>query len=297
MPGRGGSGLKGLRALALAALWLACAGVGRAEPAPAAELLEKPYLFEVVRHLYRWHLDEIDVERLAGTQSMEVWVREVGAELDEGDRSRLAEIGLPQLGVVARVKKADYAIEELGVEIRDDRFRIANVARVQPPTEPPEDAAALDLDYGEIRAHLFATRTNAAYPGAETLRRLRGALLEHFRLDTADYEGTEREVHVAPLSPVANELWVFVEQHRMLIHFSADVDLENPALWSHRHLEVRTFDLVEQTVVSMHETPGSNEFLTRDQAGRALYNCMVLGKRMTLGRETPAGGPEAEGGR
>jgi hypothetical protein len=60
-------------------------------------------------------------------------------------------------------------------------------------------------------------------------------------------------------------------------------------LWGHAALAVRTYDLAEQTVVSLDEVPGSNEFLTRDQVGRALYNCMVLGRRMVLGR------PEADG--
>ena len=53
-------------------------------------------------------------------------------------------------------------------------------------------------------------------------------------------------------------------------------------------------DIDEQTVVSLDEVAGSNAYLTRDQVGRALFNCIVLGKRMILNPsavEPPQGGP------
>jgi hypothetical protein len=55
--------------------------------------------------------------------------------------------------------------------------------------------------------------------------------------------------------------------------------LDNPALWEHQAIAIRTYDLLRQTVVSLHEMPGSNEFLTRDQVGRALFNCILLGRK------------------
>jgi hypothetical protein len=48
-------------------------------------------------------------------------------------------------------------------------------------------------------------------------------------------------------------------------------------------LGIRTYDVLTQTVVSLDEAAGSNEFLTRDQVGRALYNCIVLGDNRFLG--------------
>ncbi len=89
-------------------------------------------------------------------------------------------------------------------------------------------------------------------------------------------------VHVAPLSPVANELWVFIEERKLLVQFTSDNDLENPAMWEHQSLVVRSYDILNQTVVSLHDVPGSNAFLTRDQVGRALYNCVILGRRIVV---------------
>jgi hypothetical protein len=40
-------------------------------------------------------------------------------------------------------------------------------------------------------------------------------------------------------------------------------------------------------VVSLDEVAGSNAFMTRDQAGRILFNCMVLGRRLELAPPKP----------
>ena len=49
-----------------------------------------------------------------------------------------------------------------------------------------------------------------------------------------------------------------------------------------RELAVDLFDVDEQVVVSLDEVGGSNAYLTRDQVGRALYNCIVLGRRLDI---------------
>ena len=92
----------------------------------------------------------------------------------------------------------------------------------------------------------------------------------------------KRVVHLAPLSPIANEAWVFGETARLLVRFSSDIDLANPAVWEHEELAVDVYDVDEQVVVSLDEVAGSNAYLTRDQVGRALFNCVVLGRRLEL---------------
>ena len=262
--------------------WAQAAAPAPAAAAPPAELLEKPYLCEVTRHLYRWYMDEADVEKNSPAPTFPFWVRRAEVALDEGDRSRIATILLPRLGIEVQVKKADYAIEELGLEVRAKGFRIANVARVPVPAAPPPGTAVVELDPAEMREYLFRTRFQSEFPDDAMIERLRRALREHFGLDPAAREAGRHVVHVAPLSPVANELWVFVENKKLLVRFASDVDLENPAMWEHQSLAVRTYDVLNQTVVSLHEVPGSNAFLTRDQVGRALYNCLVLGRRLEV---------------
>jgi hypothetical protein len=100
-------------------------------------------------------------------------------------------------------------------------------------------------------------------------------------------------VYLAPLSPIANETWVFWETGRMLIRFASDIDLTNPAVWQHDTLAVKLFPLDQRVVVSLDEVAGSNAFMTRDEAGRALFNCFVLGRRVAL--EPPANTPPQDG--
>jgi hypothetical protein len=50
-------------------------------------------------------------------------------------------------------------------------------------------------------------------------------------------------VHFAPMSPVANESWVIVEEKRLLICCASDIDLENPAVWEHDDLAVDLYEI------------------------------------------------------
>ena len=250
--------------------------------APPAEVLEPTFLYEITRHLYRWYMDESDVEKQSGEPDFPFWVRRADAPLDPGDRSALATILLPRMGIEVKVKKADYAIEELGLAVKSKGFRIVNVARVPVPAAPPPGTAVVPVEYAAMKDYLFRTRTQAEFPDEAMFERLRVALREHLGLDPGQREAGRHVVHVAPLSPVANELWVFLENRKLLVRFSSDVDLENPEMWAHQVLGVRTCDVLTQTVVSLDEAAGSNAFLTRDQIGRALFNCVVLGRRIEV---------------
>jgi hypothetical protein len=69
--------------------------------------------------------------------------------------------------------------------------------------------------------------------------------------------------------------------------------LTNPAVWEHETLAVKLFSLDQKVVVSLDEVAGSNAFMTRDEAGRALFNCIVLGRRVSL--QPPANAPAQRG--
>lgn len=249
---------------------------------PSAEVLEPTYLYEITRHLYRWYMDESDVERDPGGKSLIFWVRRLDVELDEGDHSEIDSICLPLMGIEVRVKKADYVIEDTGVAVKSKGFRIVNVQREDMPEEPPPGTVVVETGYDQMRDYLVRTRLQAEFPDADMREHLRVAVLEYLGLDPEKREPGEKIVHIAPLSPVANELWVFVEHKKALIRFASDIDLENPEMWKHQALGIRTYDIPNRTVVSMNEAAGSNAYLTRDQVGRALFNCVILGQRLAV---------------
>jgi len=268
--------------LALAAT-LACAPLpGRAA---SSELRQRPFLFQITQHLYRWHLDESDAQNIVDKGEITFHVRDLDVPLDEGDRSRIGQIAIPVLGVEVKVKLADYDIPEMGIIVKNDRFKIIDVARVQ-----RESYAGFDTvtsGYKEMIDTLFQHRNETRFPEGELLTRMRAAArraaqLEGIEQTPAGDDAVASIVHFAPLSAVANEAWVFWEAGRKLIRFASDIDLSNPAVWQHEELAVKLYDIDEQVVVSLSEVAGSNAYMTRDQVGRALYNCVVLGRRVAL---------------
>jgi hypothetical protein len=258
-----------------------------AEATPPPELLQATNLSEVVRHLYRWYMDEDDVERLASQPEMVFRVRRLHPQLDADDRSQFAEISLPQLDTKIVLKKSDYAVEETKTEVKSRDFRIKNVARGPLPADAPRDCQVMRLPLQEIKDYLFRTRTQPDYPDEALFERMRQALRKEVEKEkeTLGLTNTvtgEQVVYLAPLSPVGNDAWVFWENQKMLIRFTSDIDLSNPAVWEHEQMRVQVYDAYRQAVVSLGEAAGSNRFMTRNQIGRALYNCIVLGQRVAV---------------
>jgi hypothetical protein len=252
---------------------------------PDAELIEHEYLSEVTRHLYRWYLDERDVMPSIHRGQFVFWVTQIERELDEDDNSRFAEITLPRLGIVVDVKKAHYEIPELDLVVKNESYKVTSVDRQMPSETMPEGAIKVTLPYEQMRDYLFQTRNKMEAPTGKLLEQMRAAANEEYdeyRTARALPEPDGRQlVYLGPISSVANEIWVYWETGRLLMRFQSDMDLTNPGVLEHDELPVKIFDIDEQVVVSLDEVPGSNAYLTRDQVGRVLYNCMVFGKSLT----------------
>jgi len=276
-----------LAVVALSAVLTACRtapGPGARAAAVPSELLQTSYLFEVVRYLYHWDLDEAEVERIETGKRLTLWIRRLEHSLDPGDRSVEGEILLPQLQTTVNVKKEDYTIEELGVAVKSPIFRITRITRDQVPAHMPRGCALVQIDAQDVRDYLFRTRDEHDYADQALVEHLRKALHEELaRQGSVTNALTGGEIfHFAPLSPVANETWVLWEAGRKLFYVASDMDLANPAVWDHEALAVHVYDLEDQVVGSHEEAAGSSRFLTRDQVSRALFNCIVLGQQITV---------------
>ncbi len=247
-----------------------------------AEVRDPAFLFEVIGHLYRWYLDEVDVIRATRAGNTTLWVRSLHPDLDEGDRSLYAEVFLPGVGISVKLKKADYPVPELGAVVKSDRFKIIGVQRKPLPPDLEESFVAVEMDPSRLREFLFVNRNKATYPEGELLTRMRLAVRKHMREKAESLPKGPVTVHFAPLSPVANEAYVFWEDGRLLVRFASDLDLENPKVWEYEDLAVELIDIDEQMVVSFEEVAGSNAYYTRDQIGRALFNCIILGRKVVL---------------
>ena len=127
------------------------------------------------------------------------------------------------------------------------------------------------------------------FPDAELTDRLHKACRRQMELDVEGREAGDQVIYVAPLSDVSNDAWAYVGNQCWLMQFSTDREIEDPEGWGWEDLRVRVWNLRESTVSALDEMPGSNVAMTMDQAGRALYNCVVLGKRLVVVNPEEAG--------
>lgn len=251
-----------------------------------AELPGRETLFETARHLYRWNLDEIHLEKMIQNDEVVFYVREIPLELDEGDQSDAAEVIIGGTGFGANLKRSDYSIPEMGLVVKDKDFKIFNVFQAEPTPTDADSYEVFRYPYKEVVDYLFQTRNDLAFPDDEMLAHLRETV-EELVLEAARHKGLElgnhsEILHFSSLSPVSNEIWFFWERANLLIHYASDFDLNTEEAWEHADMATTLYDLEKQVVVSYHEVPGSNAYITRDMAGRALFNCLVLGKRIEV---------------
>ncbi|MBR6021861.1 MAG: hypothetical protein IK066_05520 [Kiritimatiellae bacterium] len=288
--------MKGFRRVAagiaaLAWAWAAAAGTpgaaGAAEVGPVPEaVLESGYLTDLAQELYWWYLDEEDLEMRRGG-GFRFMARRLAPDLDEGDQSEWAEVRVPafRLGVV--LKRPDYRIEETGAEVRGRHFRMTEVFRLEPggaPTDglPGGPWTRVEFGAGEMLRRVRERIGELRFPDPVLTERLHKACRRQMELDVEGRESGDQVIHIAPLSDVANEVWVYIENQCWLMQFSSDREIENPDGWSWEDLRARVWSLRDNTVAALGEMPGSNLAMTMDQAGRALYNCVVLGKRLVV---------------
>ena len=277
------------------ALGLGSGSKAQPETATLQELSDETWLFEVLRYVYDWYIDERDIPAAAKSGQVVFWVRELKPKLDEGDHSRFGEVVLPQFSLRIKVKNADYTVPELDVKIKTGEFKVVSVESFERSEHGRKGFTEVRTDYARLRERLFKTRNQTSFPDHSLLERMRTALWEEIGKDYADrHEKPPQGVqtaYLASLSPVANEAWVFWETGRMIIRFASDIDLDNPTVWEHEKLAVTDYHIDRHVVVTLDEVGGSNEFMTRNEAGRALFNCVVLGKKVEVEFGAPGAAP------
>jgi len=244
---------------------------------------------QTAHFLYRWVLDENDFKRRDASLQGQLWLRRVQTVADAQDNSRFLELVLPAMGVAVSLKKTDYRIPELKLDVRSAGYRVTRVSRDTFAAEDVREYARLDFAPEDLHRLLFQERLSATFPDENLFARMRECAAREIEgLDLPPAGKGINTVYFAPIHAVANELWAFWQEGKLLFHFTSDIDLTNPDVWAQDTLGVTLYDTARQTVVSHEERPGDSRFITRDQVGRALYNCIVLGRAATLPDRAPA---------
>jgi hypothetical protein len=245
-------------------------------------VLEQQYVYDVLRYVYRWHFDSSYVLEAGRQDTLEVWARALHPELDEGDRSEFAELWIPAVKTKVELKRSDYEVPELKLQLVDRSFKVKRVTRQAKPPAARAQYQVRHYPLSEVREHLFSTRAKRP-PIGEVVRKAGRDLILGF-LDK-DHPGSFEEdqiFHIAPVSTVCNDYWVFWETGRKVMLFSADMDLTNAGAAHLSQLKMDVIDLDKDVVASPKEVPGSNAFVTKDWVGRLFFNCILYGERVVL---------------
>lgn len=261
----------------------------RADDAPS---LSSDYLSLVMRHLYRWNMNESELVVVDESDDLEFLLRWITLKLDEDDKSTYIELLIPQLSYAVTLKKADYKVEELDLHITNADYRIIRAEKYDRMPAEPDAYVRQVLKKKDVLNYLFSVRNQREYPDEALMERMREALRNQYAGLTNLAISGPQTVYFAPISKVSNNLWVFWENARQIIRFSSDSDLTSKAFWDYEKLGVRMYDLDKNVVVSIAEAPGSNAFVTRDWAARVLYNCVVFGQRQIIMPKEPALKPQ-----
>ena len=243
-------------------------------------VLEKQFLLDVIQYVYRWHYDQSFMLEPEKQDALEIWARAIHPNLDPGDRSEFVELWIPAVRTRVELKRSDYRVLELNLEVVDPSFKVKRVSRQPRPSAPKSQHRITRLPRTEVSDYLFNTRAQTA-PVAEPVRQaIRGFVASY--LSRAHPGGfTEKQIfYAAPSSPVCNDIWVFWETGRKVMLFSADMDLSHPGAGELSQLHLEVIDLDRDVVTAASEVPGSNAFVTKDWVGRLFYNCILFGNRL-----------------
>jgi hypothetical protein len=275
----------GIAALALALAGCVSSSDSPRQTAPADQaaltpFLEKPFVFAVLGHIYRWHFDQSYVLEAGQVDDFEVWARRLYPRLDAEDRSEFAELWMPAIHTRIELKRSDYRVPEMNLAVVDKSFKVTRVTRQPRPPAPRSDYEVGRYARAELQDHLFATRADRA-PVSDALRAAARKLVIEYLNKSHPAPFTEDQIlYVAPVSTVCNDLWVFWENGRKVMLFSADMDLSNPGFAELSQLRLEVIDLDKDVVASTKEVPGSNAFVTKDWVGRLFFNCILYGERL-----------------
>ncbi len=259
-----------------------------------AELGNEEAFIQLTRYLYRWYLDEGDFKRSHQPIKHQLWLREVKVVADPEDKSRFLEVYFPVIGVLITLKKTDYQIPELKMTVKSEGYRITQLCRETCKQQiNQQDYAVMDVNIEALYERLFETRHDRNYPNTALCAHLKKAAVDQINalepipaLINVDQQ-TPNTFFIAPIQNIANEVWVFWEEGKLLFRFTSDIDMSKPELLQSDNIRVQIYNALEQTIVSHEERPCDNRFSTRDQIGRALYNCVILGQKLTAQDKQP----------
>jgi hypothetical protein len=258
-------------------------GAAGAAPELDARLRDPAFQYEIIRYCYLWYLDDRFFVATARETSFELWFRPVKPRApDPGDESRYAELWIPVAQIQLQLKLADYPIPELGRRVRSPGYRITRAAPSPTAPGPRQDYAVITVERDQVRAYLTEVRGRPHLPEARLRVRLVAAMKEVVKLHPPANPAGPQIFYLSNVLPVSGDLWVLWANEQVAIRFGGELGADQPDLLEMLPLHTQLYDLKKQVVASLLETEGRTGFITKDWAGRILFQCLVLGERVEV---------------
>ena len=256
----------------------AAARIAPENVAVPAELTQPEFVSSVLAYLYMWH----ELALPPKGHAVEARVRVVNIKTDEGDTSRFAELWAPEAGVVVHLKKADHAVPERHLEIRDDRYRISAVEPKASVPLPATGWTKVQVSAEQIYRQMKAPG-QSVFPRAALGARVREALQKWLQKQNRNGADTVPQTfYIAPFSEVASRIWVFWENERAVVQISADGGFDNPGLWEQQAAQFRLIKLHPDAGGASEHARGPELAASASWSGRVLYNCVILGTKIAV---------------
>jgi hypothetical protein len=263
-----------------ALLAVACRG---AAPQIDPGLRDERFLYDVLGYVYFWELDDLILSHTREDRETEIWIRPLEPRLDPGDRSHFAEIWLPSLKAQVELKKADYDIPELGKHVATPNYRVLSATLLPGAPAGAEAYAVLRLPHDQVLHHMFDARNrHKPLPPALRERVIRDVRHLAAEMPRPPDDRRGQVLYLAPRSPVCSDIWIYWDNTRTAIRISGDMDPDDKDIDDAFPLHTRSYDLDAQVVQTLLEVETSGAYITKDLAGRVLYQCIVLGEEVDL---------------
>jgi len=237
--------------------------------------------------LYRWYFTESDIKKCIEEKNIDLYVDSVNKKLDHNDKSLFLEIYIPSVDTLINMKKADYFIPEQNIQVKNSDYRILSCARIPKEHMNLSSYNKITFKTEDLISFLRKTQHDTIFPENKILNKITKKIKKQISVikEKDNYslkDETENIIYIAPISSVKNEIWIYWLDAKILIHCTADMDIEHEHVWTNEKMYFELYDAYNNTVLSLTESPASNALFNIQQISRIIYNCLVLGKQVRI---------------
>jgi len=243
------------------------------------------YLRGVLEYVYFWHLDPAHFFEDDQDTNIEILVKRNSYSKDLNNKSTRYELIVPDLNLGISLVKANYKIQELDLQITNASYK---VVAVNPDFREPVTNKEFQIRFlseGNMMKRLFQNRYKPAVLSNYVKTNIYNSLVKLSKLELGHPLKKEHIFYVGPLSDYSNDIWIFWEAERKIVKLSSASDYTSKAYWQLLPIYVKIYDLDSDVVVSLSEVSGSNAYITKDFAGRIMFNCIVNGKKFIINEQ------------